>query len=372
MKQLLKLEIGTNRVYGLDIMRCMAILLVLISHSICFLPKVLAPYFNYVMLDGVTIFFVLSGFLVGGILIRINESNGLSWRGVISFWKKRWFRTLPNYFLILGGMVLMQILFVDDFNFNTVRAYFYFSQNITNAHPPFFPEAWSLSIEEWFYLLVPLAIFAVGSLSRWPARKILFFTILFVIIAVFLLRLQRYISVPATTVREYEDLFRRQVVTRLDALMFGLMGAYLSFFHHSAWIKHSRKLFVAGLLVLLLSRVFVANAQVTLYECVFSFSVDAIAALCLIPHLTSIRPRNKKVFEVVTCLSLISYSMYLVNLSVVQVLIMNNIELGAISAFGQGMIKCFLFWFLTILFSLFIYKYFELPTTRLREKIKWV
>ena len=50
--------------------------------------------------DGVTIFFVLSGFLIGRILIR-TFGAGASVSSLTTFWVRRWFRTLPAYFVTL-------------------------------------------------------------------------------------------------------------------------------------------------------------------------------------------------------------------------------------------------------------------------------
>jgi len=75
-----KLQIPENRIYGLDILRAMAILFVLNIHSAHFFSptslifKILTP----LNLDGVTLFFVLSGFLIGGILISQFEKDSIT------------------------------------------------------------------------------------------------------------------------------------------------------------------------------------------------------------------------------------------------------------------------------------------------------
>ena len=63
-----------GRIYGLDVIRAFAILAVVYSHSLVFLPESIrgiAGLFDY---DGVSVFFVLSGFLIGGILITSDGS----------------------------------------------------------------------------------------------------------------------------------------------------------------------------------------------------------------------------------------------------------------------------------------------------------
>src|SRR5690606_23816971 len=84
-------------------MRSAAILLVLIGHCSYFLPndggylQQILSVFGFVVVE---IFFVLSGFLIGKILLQMFEAQ-LTSQSVMLFLKRRWFRTLPNYSLIL-------------------------------------------------------------------------------------------------------------------------------------------------------------------------------------------------------------------------------------------------------------------------------
>src|SRR5689334_3382371 len=94
----LKLEIDEKRVYGLDILRAAAILFVVILHGKNVLPHAGRDFLQLFVFDGVTIFFVLSGFLIGGVLIKILEKQTATFKTLLNFWQRRWFRTLPNYY----------------------------------------------------------------------------------------------------------------------------------------------------------------------------------------------------------------------------------------------------------------------------------
>lgn len=73
-----KLEQSPNRVFGLDLLRFVAIFMVLLGHSLILAPKALKPFVYKFLFDGVAIFFVLSGFLIGGILIKqLNKKSHL-------------------------------------------------------------------------------------------------------------------------------------------------------------------------------------------------------------------------------------------------------------------------------------------------------
>jgi peptidoglycan/LPS O-acetylase OafA/YrhL len=62
--------------------------------------------------------------------------------------------------------------------------------------------------------------------------------------------------------------------------------------------------------------------------------------------------------------------MYLINLTIVQNWILNNIDISYLGIYGM-MLKYFLFWLLTVLISILMYKYFEIPMTKLRDKVSW-
>ena len=93
--------------------------MVVLAHSYCLLQRltnapVLIKYVNLferfiINLGpiGVELFFVLSGFLIGGILIKIFDNTEFTFADVRRFWIRRWFRTLPNYWLILSINIII-------------------------------------------------------------------------------------------------------------------------------------------------------------------------------------------------------------------------------------------------------------------------
>ena len=99
---------------------------------------------------GVDLFFVLSGWLLGCLLL--NEKKATSKINIKRFWVRRWLRTLPAYYAILlltlGQRILQGRGQVED------AFYFVFIQNYAFDSLPFFGISWSLCIEEQFYLLI--------------------------------------------------------------------------------------------------------------------------------------------------------------------------------------------------------------------------
>ena len=147
-------------------MRMAAILVVVLGHSSILLENTVLkdfPYFKPV--DGVDLFFVLSGFLIGGIMLRdFNQSSSIY--ELLSFWKRRWFRTLPLYFLILGlNYVVVKNEWIKGDIEQANSTFLCFLQNLTEPFYDFFWESWSLSVEEWFYLTSPVLFFLLLKLK---------------------------------------------------------------------------------------------------------------------------------------------------------------------------------------------------------------
>ena len=136
-----------SRNFGLDLLRAIAILSVLISHSFYLLPDP-KKYIGFTFGGwfGVQLFFVLSGFLIGTIIIN-NYDNNFSFKSIQHFWMRRWLRTLPAYLFVITALMLIKQVF--DYR------YFFFLQGLINFNFDLLPASWSLCIEEWFYLLFP-------------------------------------------------------------------------------------------------------------------------------------------------------------------------------------------------------------------------
>ena len=373
MKALLnvfKLDFDQNRVYGLDILRALAVLFVVLSHG----SKLLFPSINritfYLQFDGVAIFFVLSGFLIGGILIKVLEKEDASYQSLFNFWIRRWFRTLPNYFLVVTLLLVLSYSFIKDFTLPDGYKYFLFAQNLFTPHPDFFGEAWSLSVEEWFYLLVPIIVFGLVGFGRLPAKKAILGAAIVILVSMTAIRFYRYLEIPGVNFKAWDDHFRRPVVTRLDSLMFGLIAAYLFYYHKQFWVKYKRPLFIGGILLFLfikyMDRVYWNSFG--LYQCVFSFSVASLATLMLLPLLSELKRGKGVMYKSFTYISLVSYSMYLLHFSVIQKWIIVNLPLDFLPTYIRIGSKYLLYWALTILVSIAMFKYFEHPVMKLRDK----
>ena len=138
------------RSFGLDLARAAAITLVFASHTVV---DVVGPVGVTVVQwggrAGVELFFALSGFLIGTILIKTAERR-LDPRSVGGFLFRRWMRTLPLYYVVLAGAGWF-------FGIQNPHA-FLLLQNFFPAEPRVLAASWSLVMEEYFYLFFPLTM----------------------------------------------------------------------------------------------------------------------------------------------------------------------------------------------------------------------
>ena len=353
-----------KRVYGLDIFRAIAITVVVMTHG-----RIIADgLFDFVpfipWLDGVELFFVLSGFLIGSILIKTAyKNNGLSGATLVHFWKRRWFRTLPNYYLILLANIALVYLGILNGDLSEVNyQFFLFIHNFTDASFNFYWESWSLSIEEHIYLWLPITMLLLSRLL--PIKQSILLTILLFIITPLLYRI--YIATPdITTYHGWDITFRKAVITRLDAIAYGVLAAYVKFFYPTIWKQYPNQCFALGLVISLVA-IYIPRIYEQFYAQTFAFSVVSIGAMFLLPKADSISSfKHKFVGRVVTHISIISYSMYLINLSIVIQLLSKYF---VVSNLGETIIRYSLYWLLTIVLSTLIYKFYEKPFLKLRDR----
>ena len=275
-------------------------------------------------------------------------------------------------------LLILSVLFTKTFSFHGIYKYSLFLQNFNNQPPVFFQEAWSLSVEEWFYLLIPLSLFLQIRILNISANKAVLMTIFSIIIFSIFYRFYRYsnISTPINC-NHWSLLFRMQVMTRLDSLMLGVLGAYSSYYHKLFFSKNKLISFLTGILILFAHAVcdLLHLFGFGLYQCVFSFTVIGIGGLLLLPFLSELKTGSGTVYKIITHISIISYSMYLLNYTVIQCFLLKYVDCHFMARFlplPPPLIKYLLYWFLTIIGAHILYKYVEKPFIDLRRAVKLV
>jgi peptidoglycan/LPS O-acetylase OafA/YrhL len=383
----------TKRVFGLDVMRAIAILIVVDSHATIALKEYYnGAFWHHLLPDGVELFFVLSGFLIGGILIRSYEKNaGFDRKLLLNFWTRRWFRTLPAYYLVLTGLIATALLRAWRSGLHhalppkqTLLSYFVFLQNFNQELIGFFPETWSLAIEEWSYITLPLVLWLLHTLlsARWPRRRIALAMILLVIIGSNVYRLITALQVPLSA---GELGYRGIVVTRLDAISYGVLAAYLKYYFPTQWANDGlrRRTLVLGIVLTMLiafsASVIILHYYVetglypayVFYKRTVYFLLIGLSMTLLMPYMDGWRTAPASwsrlgITRAITHISLISYSMYLLNLTPVMITVLERIPTTSLTI---GWLKVGTFWVIVLVLSTLLFKYFEKPVTELRERL---
>lgn len=229
------LDLLDNRFPALHGMRVVAIITVVAYHvTWIFMGEqgiLLDPYFfaqSLTVFFGMDLFFVLSGFLIGSILLRSLATTGT--QNLRNFYIRRVFRTFPSYYLVLTFLALAFPLTAAQKR-HLVWEYVYGTNFLPlNRGQTIMFWGWSLGLEEQFYLSVPLLFFVLqrirGVRGRLWVLSLLWISALVVRIVVYLRHR------PWTDGDLYGALYFR-THTRFDPLVAGILLAVV----HQAYGK---------------------------------------------------------------------------------------------------------------------------------------
>lgn len=353
-----------KKILGLDILRAIAILTVVIGHGKPILKNAGSNFPFIDLPDGVEIFFVLSGFLIGQILLKTNWD---SWKELYTFWIRRWLRTLPNYYLFLAINVLCAYLgFLGD-SLRYFSIYFVvFLHNFNNSFVGFFWESWSLSIEEWFYLLYPFVLYILyffPKINSFAKQSIALFLFLLLPLLLRYIKAMQFDAPIDGFIWDIE--FRKVVLIRLDAIAFGVLFAYLKQYFYGYFYKSRYYLAVIFCVAIYLLKKMDMPAD-SLYMLVAYFSVMSLLYAILLPLFDNIHYLPKVLKNIVVWISHISYSMYLSNLLIYHLLI------HFISPQGLSLNRAYLlflaYFALTLLVSWLCYTFVEKKILAYRDR----
>ena len=326
--------------YSLDFFRGFCGYGVAISHLNAFVFKNLyAEYISYLFVE---FFFILSGFVLYPQLLKVLDNK----KNLITFFKRRWLRTIPLYLVVTVAVTaLTNNLFSSDF-----FKYLTFVQKIfpNFINNDYFPVAWSLSIEEIFYLVFPLILINLNK------SNFINYTV-GLILAFILLKFFASSYVDA-------NFLRTGSILRLDAI---LVGFILAHYKKLIIINKVKIILINFALILLylfnydffmhsenssnLNLIFIALMQITGAFTLFSF----IFLESLIKKL--------KMKSLCLLISRQTYSIYLIH--IIFIYFLDRLNFSIILSSIIYIIALF-----TV--SLIIYKYFEKPFLSLRPKLK--
>ena len=304
----------TPRNFGLDVIRASAIGMVLVCHFTMkhaqFTGTNPPAWLSIGGLFGVELFFVLSGFLIGGILLRMART-GADFQDWLIFMVRRWMRTLPLYYF---WIIFLALFFPPDSETTDhVIRYLTITQNLFTSFPAdgWFPVSWSLAVEEWFYLIFSIVFLGAAALSRRPSAT--WIVIGAFIVAGIVLRLE--LSGDGDFMRTSYKI----VALRLDAIAYGVAVVRLD----PARVRHSWILAVLFLLGLLVIGFLWAEVSILLLPMPHGFikivpTATAVGFALMFPAVIRWSHSSGPLAAAVRQTSAQSYSLYIVHLAVLE------------------------------------------------------
>src|SRR5213592_2972729 len=301
---------------GLDLLRALAIIVVVIYHAALFGFKLpgRVDLFGWI---GVYLFFVLSGYLIGGQLLaplardrRINLGR---------FFARRALRIMPAYFAILAVYFLLPPWREYPEMSQPLWKFLLSVQNIALHGGTAFSHAWSLAVEDQFYLALP---FLLLFLYRRPSSAVIVPCLLVVggiALRAFLAAQNPSID-GGVSFRGFQAWIYYPTWTRLDPLVFGVALAAIEKFRPTWW---QRLINCAPWLWLPAYALYLGETKnPTVVACVWQFPLIAIGMAALLVCAVSPRlPFRRVAIPGAAFIASIAYSAYLI-----QKLVINGVE----------------------------------------------
>ena len=298
-----------NRFKQIDILRAIAVFLVLGRHmtscpsdSSGFLHQVTRIWAQGGWI-GVDLFFVLSGFLVSGLLFREHEKFQELHIG--HFLIRRGFKIYPPFWLLIGFTVIVLTLRHQPFPLRGLVSELFFVQNYGAS---IWGHTWSLAVEEHFYLLLAFGFYMLTKCR--PAQPFTLIPAAFIAIALLSLIL-RIFWASQSAYDHKTHLFPSHL--RLDGLFFGVLLSYWFHRHPIEFLSIAQRFrhLLAGIGMLLLSPAFCFQLERTPFIYTYGLTLFYVGSGCLLVSALSWKLPNAGIGSVVAYIGSHSYSVYL-------------------------------------------------------------
>lgn len=350
------------RLIQLDLLRAVCVFLVFGRHlNVCppeinFYLSKFTEYWNNGGWIGVDIFFVLSGFLISGLLFQeYQESGDLKLK---RFLIRRGLKIYPSFYVLIAATVLINPLYGKKVLLQPLFAEIFFLQNFLFGR--LWWHTWSLAVEEHFYLGLAILTFILISKKRNSTNPFSSIPQIFLLLAVtcFVLRLLMAI---------YKGTNISPTIFRIDSIFFGVFISYLWHFcglSKNVFVNRFKNWFIiTGVLMFLPMFFFTSSANSWAF--VFGLTTNYIAGGFLLIGLLKTDVGKSWIVRILAYIGVYSYSIYLWHLPVQEWLaIPLNYETGINNWFFYAGI----YLIGAVLFGIFLSKLIEYPILRFRNK----
>lgn len=357
-----------GRLLSLDLLRCFAVVLVLFRHVDFILepapfPETVLSILRNVGWFGVDLFFVLSGYLVSGLLFAEFERDGTV--KPVRFLIRRGFKIYPPFYFFLITTVLLFWQTGGELTARAVLGEALFLQNYVGT---LWPHTWSLAVEEHFYILLGISFWLMVRFNR--KMSLLPKACLVLLPLCLLLRLA---AVESETYPVWSTTLAPTHL-RIDALAFGVLLAYLRFCKTKRFLAllERRSVLFASALMLLLPN-FLVNFETSVFLCTVGFGLNTLGFGALLLLSLSFEPSLRRTpYWILYALARTgrdSYSIYLWHVAALS-LFSVLVEGSALSqTLGSGGLFIALAFSFALLVGILMSAVIERPVLFLREKL---
>ena len=301
-----------HRQPGLDLLRALAIIVVVIYHAGIMgfpLPNRVHRW-GWI---GVDLFFVLSGYLIGGqLLAELARNERLS---LGRFYARRALRIMPAYLVILAIYFLLPAWREYPDMAQPLWKFLFSVQNVALHGGTAFSHAWSLAVEDQFYLALPFLLLVLF----WRPRAAV---ILSCVILVGGIALRAFLAAQNPSVdggvafRGFQAWIYYPTWTRLDPLVFGVLIAAIEKFRPQFWQRLTNLaiwLWLPALALIVYALWLGEGDHINFDACVWQFPLIATGmAVLLICALSPRLPLRRIAIPGAAFIASIAYSAYLV------------------------------------------------------------
>jgi peptidoglycan/LPS O-acetylase OafA/YrhL len=359
---------AVKKIRSIDGLRAISISMVLLGHASHSMPAYLQDniFFKFISNGalGVDIFFVISGYLITKLMLAEERKTGKI--NIKNFYIRRALRIFPVFYLYILVILVLKWFFVPDIfsSYGLVlfaglylwnyRSLFHLRIDGNDNGLWFFGHFWSISMEEQFYLLWPMAFMNVR-------RDLLKRIVLAIILIMPIVRVLTYFAMP-----ECRGDIKLMLHTGGDTILIGCLGALIEDKIFSNRLTN-RIITTNYCVAFLLLFVFVISPMLSAkfhgaYTLLFGMGLENVAVLFLLLwaiHVPSFAARilNSKVLAHI---GVLSYSLY-----IWQQLILSNKLSYSFSGFPQNIILVFIL-------AAFSYYVIEKPVLKLKDRFKSV
>ena len=301
-----------HRQPDLDLLRALAIIIVVIYHAGIMgfpLPNRMHRW-GWI---GVDLFFVLSGYLIGGQLLAELARNERLNLG--RFYARRVLRIMPAYLVILTIYFLVPSWREYPDMAQPLWKFLFSVQNIALHGGTAFSHAWSLAVEDQFYLALPFVLL----LLFWRPRSAIGLSCVIIVAGVLLrafLAAENPSADGGVSFRGFQAWIYYPTWTRLDPLVFGVMIAAIEKFRPRLWqrlMKSAIWLWLPALVLIVYGLWLGEGDYINFTACVWQFPLLATGMAALLICAISPRlPIHRVAIPGAAFIASIAYSAYLV------------------------------------------------------------